>query len=352
VKLSFPAFKENINLLDLTDSMVRLKILDEVNTHNRWDFLPFIFEELKPTDTEWEFFRIGLYRCYFNEIYFKALLYYMEKYEIPIEKIKNTTGKPLICSEEIFQVLVELDLVKTFSAIVMAKISDYLKPDICNLFYGFCKNNYKFITEYMHLSNSHFNLRFLRERDFVNNLVNSGKINWDSKMMVKWKAFISFTDDVTLELNNLESILTKYNSFFSVSLLVKPLIAIRFVNECAQTLCQLKNKFLIDECRKLIINLDTFKETIIEEVRQIIQVDTPKNEDWVLPENATLEDYFRYVYQYSGFGGNDKLDDGINLIKLLQGKKFYKIADEVITCFKNFVPIEDIERVLKVKKII
>ena len=105
--------------------------------------------------------------------------------------------------------------------------------------------------------------------NFIDNIIINGDTGWDAQMIVKWKTFISFTNDVIQELNNLESILTKYNSFFSVSLLVKPLIAIRFVNECVQVLCKLKNKFLIDECRKLIINLDTFKETIIEEVRQI-----------------------------------------------------------------------------------
>ena len=352
VKLSFPAFKENIHLFDLNDSMVRLKILDEVNTHNRWDFLPFIFDVLKPNDAEWEMFRIGLYRCYFNEVYFKVLLNYMEKYEIPIEKLKSATTKSLICSEEIMQVLQDFNLVETFNPIRAAKMNDYLKPDVCNLFYAFCKNNYKFITDYMHLSNSHFNSRFRRERNFVDNLVNNNMLGWDNSTVVIWRAFVSFTDDVIKELNNLEDILTKYNSFFSVSLLVKPLIAIRFVNDCVKSLCRLKNKFLIEECKKLIINLDTFKETIIEEVREIINVDTPKNQDWELPENPTLEDYFKYIYQYSGFGGSDKIEDGVALVKLLRSKNCYKIADEVLICFRNFVPIDDIERILRLKKII
>ncbi len=352
VKLSFPAFKENIHLFDLNDNMVRLKILDEVNTHNRWDFLPFIFDVLKPNDAEWEMFRIGLYRCYFNEVYFKVLLNYMEKYEIPIEKLKSATTKSLICSEEIMQVLQDFNLVETFNPIRAAKMNDYLKPDVCNLFYAFCKNNYKFITDYMHLSNSHFNSRFRRERNFVDNLVNNNMLGWDNSTVVIWRAFVSFTNEVIKELNNLEDILTKYNSFFSVSLLVKPLIAIRFVNDCVKSLCQLKNKFLIEECKKLIINLDTFKETIIEEVREIINVDTPKNQDWDLPENPTLEDYFKYIYQYSGFGGSDKIEDGVALVKLLRSKNCYKIADEVLICFRNFVPIEDIERILRLKKII
>jgi hypothetical protein len=297
-------------------------------------------------------FRAGFYRCSFNEVYFKALIYHMEKYDIPIEKLKSASGKPLICSAEIAEVLYEQDLIKVFNCVPGAKLSNYLKPDICNLFYGFIKNNYSFITDYMHLSNAHFNERFLRERDYTGTLVNNGLMGWDSSMLVQWKAFVSFTDDIIQELNVLENIICKYNSFFSVSLLVRPLIAIRFVNECIQSLYKLKNKFLIQECKKLIINLDTFKETILQEVREIIRIDTPKNEDWSLPENPTLEDYFKYVYQYSGFGGNDTTEDGLAIIKILLDKGYYKITDEVITCFQNFVPIEDIERILRVKKIL
>jgi hypothetical protein len=351
VKFSFPTFKENIKSIDIKDAMIRLRIYDEVTTFSRWDFIPFIFEEMRPEGTEWEMFRIGLYQGNMNGTFLETLIYYMEKYGIPIETLKNDKNASLLCSTEIAEIFAQKDLIKSFKVLPSTFMNEYLYTDIANLFQAFKNRNYKFVTEYMHLSNSNFNSRFIKERAHVNSLILDNKLGWDNIIKVKWIAFVSFTSEVIDDLLILDRVLTKYNTFHSIVHMLEPFISIRLINDLCNDFQSIKNKHIINKCTDFLKTIKYYKEILIKEVRDLIDIDLPPTDEWELPVNPTLEDYFKYIYQYSNFG-NDSYDEGMIFIKSLVDKGFVKIGRECYMALTKFVPLDDIKGILRLKNIL
>lgn len=350
-KLSLPTFKENLKHLDMKDKKVRLQIFDEATTFSRWEFIPFIFEELKPQDDEWDVFRDGLYQGYMNPVFLRTLFHYMEKYEIPLETLYNPRNASLLCSEETAGILEEFNLTNTFKIIVSKYLSEYLTPGIANLFYAFINKKYKYIVDYMHLSASNYNPRFIKERAHLNSLVSSGILGWDSQLRVKWTAFIQFTYEVIGELNTLDRCLAKYNSFHSIAGMIEPMIGMRLINDICGYFKEIKNMHIIDKCTEFKGSIEFYRKQILKEVRAEIDIDLPEDQEWLLPENPTLEDYFRYLYQYSNFG-NDSYEDGITLLTKLRENKCFKISEECYIALAKFVPLDDIKNILRIKRVL
>lgn len=349
-KLSVPTFKENIGILDLTDPFTRLQIYDEATTFSRWDYLPFIFEELRPVGKEWEMFSIGLYQTYINKTFLEILIYYMKKYDIPIETLKNPKNASLICSDEIADVLKKYGLTGSFKIMRSQHINTYYYTDITNLFFAFQNRNYKFITDFLHLSNANLNIRFIRERAHTNSLIINDKLGWSNDIRVQWIAFIQFTDGVIDELNVVEKVLAKFNSFHAISHMIDAIIGMRLINDLSNHFRIVKNKHILDSCIDFTNNIKFYREQMLKEVREIIGIDLPVDQEWTLPSSPTLEDYFKYLYQYSNFG-NDSYEEGLELINKLKDKGFVKIAEECYISLTKFIPLEDIIGILRDKSI-
>jgi hypothetical protein len=350
-KLSFQTFKENMRYIDMKDKNTRLQIYNEATTFSRWEFIPFIFEEMKPQGDEWEVFSDGLYQGYMNPIFLRTLFHYMERYEIPLETLKNPRNASLLCSEEVAGILEEFNIVESFKIIVSKYLSEYLTPGISNLFYAFSNKKYKYIVDYMHLSASNYNPRFVKERAHLNALVSSGKLGWDNQLRVKWTAFIHFTYEVIEELNILDRCLAKYNSFHSIAGMLTPMIGMRLANDVYNHFKEIRNMNILDKCAEFKGSIEYYRKQILKEVRAEIDIDLSEDKEWLLPENPTLEDYFRYLYQYSNFG-NDSYEDGITLLTKLRNAKCFKISDECFNALSKFVPLDDIKNILRIKRVL
>ena len=350
-KLGLSTLLENLKYIDIKNPLTRIKIYDEMVTFNRWELLPFVFEELRPEGKEWDMFRIGLYQGYTNSIFLKTLFYFMEKYEIPIETLKNPKNTMLMCSSEVFALFNQYGLEKTFNVREAEYMSEYVSPGMSSLFYAFTNKRYKYIVEYMHMSASNYNSRFIRERAYLNTLVSENKLGWDSDMNIKWKAFIQFTYEVIDELNTLDRCLAKYNSFHSIATMVEPMISIRLINDVHNTFRQIKNIYILGKCTDFVDSINYYKEQILKEVRDYIGIDLPANQEWELPENPTLEDYFKYVYQYSNFG-DDSYEEGLALITKLYNAGCVKIAQECYIALSKFVPLVDLKKILMLRNVL
>lgn len=352
VKLSFPAFKDNLNLIDITDTNVVEKIIDEVSTFSRWDFLPFIFENLKLSEKDWTYFRIGLYQGYYDKVFLTILFHLMEKNEIDPIILKSNKNRTLLCDHEIKDIFDKYNLSETFNVKTVNIQNKNRTKDICSLFHEFSRKNYQGVVEYMFISYPHVNNRFVRERDNVHDLImNRGIIN-DSDIRVKWVAFVHFTNDMIEDLKTGDVILNKYNSYFAISQFVDPFIGIRFINDIYRDIAKIKTRKLLEEYKRLLMHLEKCKSDILKEVRYILCIDLPVDVDWKLPENPKLEDLFIELYQYSCYEENDDKLEAERVKDELKRKNFYKIHKEVCAAIDAYIPINDIKRVLRSKRVI
>jgi hypothetical protein len=270
----------------------------------------------------------------------------MKKYDIPLETLKNSKNASLICSDDIADVLEKYSLTESFKIIRSKHINAYYYTDIANLFYAFQNRNYKFITDFLHLSNANLNTRFIHERAHANSLIINDKLGWSNDTKIQWIAFIQFTSSVIDELNVVEKVLTKFNSFHAISHMLDAMIGMRLINDLSNHFRIVKNKHILDSCVDFTNNIKFYKEQMLKEVREIIGIDLPANQEWTLPSSPTLEDYFKYIYQYSNFG-NDSYEEGLELINKLKDKGFVKIAEECYIALTKFIPVDDIIGILR-----
>jgi hypothetical protein len=204
----------------------------------------------------------------------------------------------------------------------------------------------------MFLSYPHVNNRFIRERNNAHELImNQGIIN-DSDIRVKWIAFVHFTNDMIEDLKTGDVILNKYNSYFAISHFVDPFIGIRFINSIYKDIAKIKTRKLLEEYKRLLMNLEKCKNDILKEVRHILCIELPVDVDWKLPENPRLEDLFIELYQYSCYDENDDKLEAERVKDELKRKNFYKIHKEVCSALDAYIPINDIKRILRSKRVI
>lgn len=350
VKLSFPAFLDNIGLIDIKDPFTVEKIIDEVTTFSRWDFLPFIFENIKLSEKDWIYFRIGLYQGYYDKVFINILLHLMERYEINPIILKN--DRALVCTFETKEIFDRYGLSEMFKIQTVNLLVKNRSRDICSLFHDYSDKNYDGVVEYLFLSYPHVNNRFLKERDNAHELIMNQNIVFDSSIKVKWIAFLHFTDNIISELKIGEMILNKYNCYFAISHFVDPFTGVRFINDIYRDISKIKTRKFLEEYKRLLINIEKCKADVLREVRHILSIDLPIDVEWKIPENPTLEDLFIDLYQNSCYNENDDKQEAERLKDGLKRQNFTKIHREVCTALESYVPIDDIKRILRSKKVI
>jgi hypothetical protein len=350
VILSFPAFKDNLDKIDLSDPETREKIIDDVTTYSRWDFLPFIFENMELTERDWIHFRIGLYQGFFNSIFMEVLLFCFKKYKISFSNLK--TAKKLTCTKGVKDVLVKYGFDNQFDIKVSVIHIDNIKKDICNLFHHFCDKEYEYIIFYMYTSYAHLNGRFLRERDYVDNLIKQEGFGFDSTIKIKWIAFMAMTSSLIEELRVTDIMLIKYNSYIASSASMQPIMANCFVNDIYREITKLKTKSLIEEYATVVLSIRNNGKSVLKEIRSMLGIDLEPEKDWNLPLNPTLEDLFMEIYQYGCYNENENPEEAYKLSVELKEKKCYKIMEEIQMALELFVPLDSIKKILRFKGVI
>lgn len=350
VMLSFPAFKDNLDKIELNDPETREKIIDDVTTYSRWDFLPFIFENMELTERDWIHFRIGLYQGFFNSIFMEVLLFCFKKYNISFSNLK--TIKKLTCTKDVRDVLVKYGFDNQFDITVSIIHVDNVKKDICNLFHHFCDKEYQYIIFHMYASYAHLNARFLRERTYVDKLIKQEGFGFDSNLKIKWLAFMDMTSSLIEELRVTDIILYKYNSYIASSASMQPIMANCFVNDIYREITKLKTKSLIEEYAVIVINIRNNGKSILKEIREMFGIDLDPEKDWILPLNPTLEELFMEIYQYSCYNEGETPEEAYKLSIELKEKKCYKIMEEIQMALESYVPLDSIKKILRFKNII
>lgn len=354
VNLSFTEFIHNIKLLDLNNILIQVKILEEICNYNRWDFLPYIFENIK-LDFHWKVFRYSLVRGHTSVAFVQTLLHLMKKYNYSYNLLAEMDSTFIICSEKVKQLLLDHGLGEMFKVKGITIFTDNIKGNISNLFDLYRNADYEDVITYLFLSFGNSNNRFLKERLFANTLVESDSLGWTREIKTSWIAFCAFTDEIIEELNYLNLIIVDYNSYYAVSTFTNNMLGIRCLNQAYKNIHRIKIKSILAECVTLYGYCEKLKWDILKGVRDEIGIDLDVEEDWVLPENPTLEDLFMELYQYSCLSDKARETEIIeynNLEKLLKENKFFKICEEVEQCMLAFIPIDDVKTILIRKKII
>jgi hypothetical protein len=355
-KLSYPEFTKVMDKLDLDDPQVRRDILGVIMKFNRWDLLPFFFKRHVFEKEDW--FRMSnfLYSGDMTKIFFLTLFNLMEKYNYDIINLKNLNTNKLCATPELKIQIQKLSVDETLEA----KIIDFtyivdFKLEISHLFDLFCTGNYSIVINNMFLGKCTVKNRFHNEREFVTQMIESEEIIWNNTIKNSWRAFCIFTDDVITQNHIMDKFLLHYNSAFGLSTYLSPIGYIQLINQLTLILQQITMPDIIKLHHPLMKMYDEIRFNTIKKVRKLLQIELPYDEEYILPENPTLEDLFKYVYQYGRFCGPLREKGSLickDLVDILRNMKLTKISDEVQIAFENLVSLDSICSILRKKKIV
>lgn len=354
VKLSLPEFLNYTKKMNLKDPEIVDKITEEICAFSRWEFLPFLFENIEMTDEVWRNIRIGFYRGHYTLPFIQTLFNLMEKHEISHNKIKSSNYKYIFCSEEVEKEIRDRGLGDLLDKETSYLSIENLGCDISNIFNEFRRQDYSLVIFYLMKNFTHVNKRFLKERNYVNELVRSNQLGWRSELVVKWIAFMQFTDEVLSELNTIDKIVLHTQAYVSMSDFVTPMVEIRCVNRICKEIASIKNKKIQCEYTDTFKTINVIYAEVMQKVKKELSLDNPE-EEWKLPQNATLEEMFIDLYLYSWLNDETFTEDIFgyeSLIKHLQSKNFVKIAKEVEKAREDLVPLKSVIQILKIKKVL
>jgi hypothetical protein len=114
---------------------------------------------------------------------------------------------------------------------------------------------------------------------------------------------------------------------------------------------KITDEILMDIYSVVYKNYNGMYKEILEKSKKSLKLDT--KEEWMLPENPTLEELFINLYLNSSY---KQTPDDTSLIyyvkQTLEKKKFDKILEEVNCAICYSVPIEEIIKILRIKNIL
>ena len=354
-KLSIIEFEKNISKLNLEDEDVRHKIITEACSYSRWEMLPFIFDNFKLNEDDWLYIQHGLYRGNYSLPFVQALFHFMEINEYQPKLLFNSKFGKLYLTDEIKGEFLKRGM-EEYTEIGDSKlIIEHVKNDIANLFTIFRDRSFDQLVNHMLYTNAHKNGRFIRERNYVNTLIKGNLYGWTSELKISWIAFYSFTEEIIRQLDAMEQVTLHYNSFFAISEFAHPMLAVRCMNTVYKLMTRVQSKIILDNYASMIQFFEKLRCKALQGVREIIGVVLAEDEDWIVPENYTLEDLFKELYQYSCLtekNQNDETDGYNRLITALEKKKYVKIADEVRNAWSCAVPVNDVLDILRRKNVV
>lgn len=362
MKLSVPQYErkliENSKLFNFNDPFFRFSLVNEVTTESRWDFLPLLFERVDFLSLDLDFFRIGLFSGYFDLPFVQTLIYYLEKYKIPTTILTFGQKRKIICEKEI---MVELALhglgefyeFENDPNLIGDIIKTHIGHAISDLFGLFRSKQFDELTERLFVAHVHFNTRFIEERNAAHKLMESGDLGWSTSLKTSYNLFCIFTDRIIEQLSSMETAIMEYNSFLAVRSECSCMLKLRYMNSILHTVRNVTSRVIIDKYHRILQDVYEIRGYVMEDVRDRIGIDLPYNQEWKLPENPTLEDSFKYLYQYSRLQSHTDLalDDSFTMVKELRNRKCYKIAEEVEAAAAAFIHPSEIRTILSNKGI-
>lgn len=352
IKMSLPILLSNLRDFNIFEDDNRDLLMFEVFMEGRWDFLPFIFENFKINNNNWEYLRHSLYQGRLNIYFLKTLLFLMNKYNYSYDLLIDKTYKIIFCDKEVEQELKSSNLLQDYEFKVGIKITKMNENHISEMFKEYNNGNKELIEKYLFMSYAHRNNRFLDEKENAVKVATSNN-GWNESMIKKFMEFNDFCDYYCSQLTLCDDLLLEYNSYIASSISMPHMMQIRFINKVLNILGRIKEQYLLNEYNTLITKFYDEYYDVMEKVRKDLNIDLTPMKKWKLPENPTLMDMFRDLYQNSEFKyKNDENDEIIRVLDYLKREKMNKIANEVEACVASLVPIEDIIEILKRKKIL
>jgi hypothetical protein len=234
---------------------------------------------------------------------------------------------------------------------------DIIKPHtghaISDLFGLFRSKQFDELTERLFVAHVHFNTRFIDERNAAHKLMDSGDLGWPTSMKTSYNLFCIFTDRIIEQLSSMETAIMEYNSFLAVRSECSCMLKLRYMNSILHTVRNVTSRVIIDKYHRILQDVYEIRGYMMEDVRDRIGIALPYNQEWKLPENPTLEDSFKYLYQYSRLQSHTDLalDDSFSMVKELKNRKCYKIAEEVEAAAAAFIHPSEIRTILSNKGI-
>lgn len=365
IKLSVPQFERKIQLtlckdpndktFNFNDPFFRFSLVNEVTSESRWDFLPLLFEKVDFLSLDLDFFRIGLFSGYFDLPFVQTLIYYLNKYKIPTTILTFGERRKIMCEKEVMVELAIQDLGEfyEFDDECETLIDTYSGNNISDLFGLYRNKKFDELIERLFAAHVHFNTRFIEERNAAHKLMESGELGWPDSMKTSYNLFCIFTDRIIDQLSSMETAIMEYNSFLAVRSECSCMLKLRYMNSILHTVRNVTSRVIIDKYSQIFRDVYEIRGNVLEDVRYKIGIDLPFNQEWKLPENPSLEDSFRYLYQYSRLQSHTDLalDDSFAIIKKLKKMKHYKIAEEVEDATATFIHPSEIRKILSDKGI-
>jgi len=350
--LPLPILLENPKDFDIKNESHKDTLLHEVCMNNKWEFIPYIFENTKLEGADWVHFNFTLTQGIMYYEFFRTLVYYMEKHGYSYDLLYDEEVTSVFCNTKIMSELVKINTFKkcNFNNNIVHKKS---KPNnISNLFNYYMNGNVEIIKTYFFMSYAHKNHKVTSEIKQCLDLVQAKKLNWDDDLYDEFNKFCDFCDDFFTKLDYCDILILEYNSYITTKILFTDLMNMRFLNRIRKVIRQIDDDMLYNEHKVIIASYYNDYDDTLQQVREHIGIDCPHGERWELPEDPSLRDLFSLVYQYCAYTYDDPKYKYINkAADILRERKMFKIADEVEKAVASLVPAEEIFKILTIRNI-
>jgi hypothetical protein len=349
MKMSLPILLKNTKIFSIYE--MKTVVVSEACVYNRWELLPFIFENYKLDASIWDTIKFVIYRGMLNKTFVLALFNSMKKKGIEID-ILHHKDKILKCSSDVKEVFEIFDTKKLFTLEIKESQPQFIDSSVASIFEYYLVDNLDYVKIQLFVLYAHKNKRFIEEKDYMLELITSGKIEWNDDLKKKFYQFNEMCNNFCCNLELIDMLIIEYNSYLSVSDFITHMMRMRFVNKIKKIVSSITENFLLDECQTILQRVEDEYWRVMSLVRKDIDLEELEDgEHWILPDDPTLEDLFKHLYQYSSFK-NTGYDNAIKLTEALKKIGYHKIAKEVELCIVALISIDDILDILKRKNIL